>query len=212
MSSPGEFMVRIKNTMKALQAEVATEDEEQDQDNLKRIYLLDELLREERRENRLLNPTIFLSFAGAQGEKMLQDVLPSLRGQKIPGKNKGFLVETGMATRGQPRVMGHIVEKMEPCFLFFGILTCEFRLDQDDGDGGSYAPGAWVLLEAGIAIELGLRVVFFVENGVHRSFWLEPFREWRHARFDPVKYLAGLGLAKEIIVEHYKDLKLRTEG
>ena len=212
MPSPGEFMARIKSTMKALQEEIAMEDEEFEHDKLKRIYLLDGLLREERRENRLLNPTIFLSFAGSQGEKMIQDVLPSLRGQKVPGTNRGFLVETGMATRGQPKVMEHIVEKMEPCFLFFGILTCEFRLDQDDGDGGAYAPGAWVLLEAGIAIELGLRVVFFVEHGVHRSFWLEPFREWRHARFDPNKYLAGMSLAREIVVGHYKDLRLRIDG
>lgn len=172
----------------------------------RRIALLEQLLLDEQRENRLVDPHIFLSFAGNEGENLIQEVLPALRKLRVPGGGT-FKVETGMAIRGKTNVLDHVTSKMAKCCIFFGIMTGEFPLEVRDDEGGTFAPGAWVLLEAGIARGLGLEIVFFVEHGVHGSFWKNAFGHVRQSRFRRSNYRADLALATELVLEHYTNLK-----
>lgn len=176
------------------------------QASIKRLGYLEHLVHDERRENRLRTPKIFLSFAGDAGEDLIQDVFPALRKLQVPNSDRTFKVETGMSATGKPQVMDHIVSKVEKCCIFFGILTREHKIGHADDEGGSHAPGAWVVLEAGMAIGLDLRVVFFVEQGVHKGFWQGPMGSWRHARFERSSYRSGLRVATGLVLEHYKEL------
>lgn len=172
-----------------------------------RINYLERLNSFERRDNRLIKPTVFLSFAGKLSESMIQDVYPEIRKLTTPDTGERFEVNTGMSREGKPMVMDHIIEKMESCCIFLGILTKEHRLYEGDDDGNNHTPGAWVILEAGIAIGLGLRVIFLVENGIHESFWYNPLGSWRHAMFERENYRSGLAGAKNLILEHYRNLR-----
>jgi hypothetical protein len=172
-----------------------------------RLDLLGQLLREEKRENRLVRPTIFLSFAGSVGETLIQTVIPALRKLRIPGSEKTFEVENGMKIDGAPVVLDHIREKVEPCFVFLGILTGKYQLEARDVKKAQYAPGAWVLLEAGIAVSLGLNVVYLIQDGVHDSYWHDTHAHVRHAHFGPGNYQAGLSHVRELVLEYYNKLR-----
>jgi len=177
----------------------------------RRLDLLDQLLREEQRENRLVEPYVFLSFAGNEGENLIQDVLPAIRRLRVPGGSGTFKVETGMAIRGRTNVLDHVTERIAPCCIFVGIMTKEHPLDGvKDDEGGTFAPGAWVLLEAGIARGLGLEIIFLVENGIHGSFWKNAFGHIRQAKFDRSNYKPGLDFVCELVLEHYRELRARS--
>jgi hypothetical protein len=173
----------------------------------KRIELLDDLLREEERQNRLVRPRIFLSFAG-KGQTLVKDVIRSLRKTPVPGSDQTFGVENGMKIEGDPLVLAHIRERIEPCFVFLGIMTREYQLG--GSSEGQYAPGAWVLLEAGMAASLDLDVLFLIENGIHDSFW----RHHDHvtqAHFDRANLGPGLKHAEAIIQGYFRKRKRRSE-
>ena len=160
-------------------------------------------------ENKLIHPKVFISFAGKVGEKLMHKAFGEIRKMKAPDTGTSFLVETGMGKRGEPEVMRHIVDKIKPCCIFLGILTREHSLQNSDDEHNSYAPRSWVLFEAGIAIGLGLRIVFLVEDGVHKNFWFDPLGHWRHAKFDrdETAFRKGVSMATQLIKEHYRSLK-----
>jgi len=204
------FESKVAKKRKEILLKSETSSEEESREAGQRASYLNRLLHMERSENRLHSPEVFLSFAGGNGESLYKEVIPALRSLKIPGERKKFQVLTGMSAKGKPRVMKHIVSKVEQCCIFFGILTREHEISSIDDEGGRYAPGAWVLLEAGMAIGLGLRVVFFVERGVHKGFWLDPLGSWRHAKFDTKSYQSSLKLATGLVLEHYEELRKST--
>src|SRR5689334_3957568 len=54
------------------------------------------------RAARLLNPTVFLSFAGDSGEKLLEQVYGAIRKTPSSAFGPNFQVETGMRQSGHP--------------------------------------------------------------------------------------------------------------
>jgi hypothetical protein len=174
-----------------------------------RIDYIDKVSNQYRSEDKLRAPKVFISFAGQEGYKLMETIWRDIRNIRTPDTGNAFGVETGMKGTGEPEVMRHVINKIEPCCIFLGILTAEDVLQQKDEDGNNFAPGPWVLLEAGIAIGLGLRIVFLVEEGIHRKFWFDPLGAWRHAKFEKGSetYKQGLKVAAGLILEHYRNLR-----
>lgn len=152
---------------------------------------------------RLLKPTVFLSFAGESGEKLVDQVYAAIR--KTPACPFGphFDVETGMRQSGHPEVMKHIKMHLRRSCIFLGIMTAEIPLATPE-DSGGFAPGAWVLIEAGMASALDIPCVLLVEEGVHESFWKEQLGSIRHVHFSKRSLAADLGHVMLRLQEHYE--------
>ncbi len=171
----------------------------------KRAYL-DMMLQEEMHNNKLSNPKVFVSFAGSTGRQIFEDVIKRINQTKTPDKLISFHAQHGMRIdgKGESEVRNHILSAMKPCCIFIGILTEEYQLT---GGEGRFAPGGWSLFEAGMALSLGLPVIFFFQEGIHDEFWKKYLGDKRHVPFTLKTYQRGLGSLMKRIQEAYRDLR-----
>jgi hypothetical protein len=153
------------------------------------------------RRARLLRPKVFISFAGDVGEELSRKAYAAVRKTQACPYGPHFEVENGMRDSGHPLVMEHIRLHLNRCCLFLGIVTAETPLA---GGNGSSAPGAWVLIEAGMATALEIPCVLLVEETVHESFWKEQLGSWRHVRFSRSAPEGDLNRAMLILQEHFE--------
>src|SRR5258708_165351 len=141
-----------------------------------------ERMRERAEENRSLDaPEVFVSFTSEIGREIMLAVIRQIDKRRVPGTNRSFHARHGMdlAPRGRARVLDHIITRMRPCCIFVGILTKDWNIDGTN-EG---APGGWTLIEAGMALGLGLEVVFFLQEGISERFWRPFAGHVRHIRF-----------------------------
>ncbi|KYK38476.1 MAG: hypothetical protein AYK18_07325 [Theionarchaea archaeon DG-70] len=210
MTSSDDSKKKIETRILKLRGNLNGASWDKKEDLSMRIKYLESLLNEYRKEDRLREPKVFISFSGEIGYKLMKQAHNSLRQtESFPGR-PNFGVETGMKASGSPIVLDNITAHMEPCCLFLGILTKEYDLSTEDNEGNRGAPGAWVLYEAGMAISLGLRCVLLVESGIHKKFWFEVVGRWRQAKFERHAFDAGFRFAVELLKEHYNEFLQST--
>jgi hypothetical protein len=204
--SKDSFEGQAEKKKEYLKKKIEEEDHDNREDLGKRISMIDELVRADLEANKLSNPKIFVSFAGEYGAELASGlVIPALRRLKIPDTGRGFETRNGMMSHGDPEVIRHISGMIDQCCIFFGILTKEFKIEASGPI--RWAPGGWVLLEAGMALSKGLRIVLFVEQEVHKNFWFNMLGSVRHAAFDRNKPTPGINLAKVLVLENYQSLR-----
>jgi hypothetical protein len=88
----------------------------------------------------------------------------------------------------EPKVIEHIASTMRRCCICVVILTREHRTAIPDKEGNIAVPGGWSILEAGMAIGLGLPVIFFFDKGVHQEYWKDFLGDRRHVAFEGETY------------------------
>lgn len=209
MKRGNSFSDRVSKARAELRSRLNEPSNDREQRDLqRRIHLLDRVEHEEEQANKIMRPKIFVSFAGEDGREIMERVIPSLRRLKVPGTGESFHVNTGMMRDGKPDVVEHIIDKMNECCIFFGILTEEFTAS-DSGHSNSSVPGAWAMIEAGMALALGLNIIFFSHINIHRSFWFNPRGNFRHALFGQHNFEEALETAKRLVLEHYEEILKR---
>lgn len=210
MTKREKFEDRIAQKIKQLENGIYEDIEMDNQEAQQKLQYLYSIQRQESLENKLRNPKVFVSFAGDAGNQFLTEVSREI-GKLKTDSGERFQAFNGMRMKGDPFVLTHIVETIRQCCIFIGILTKEYKLNSSDDEEGSYAPGSWVLLEAGMAISLGLRVIFLVEEGIHKNFWLDPLGAWRHAKFKTDARQVGVNFVMHLIQTHYRELQNDSE-
>lgn len=171
-----------------------------------RLSYIKEAYRVDRIQNRLRQPAVFLSYAKKSGAELANDIRKTIRKTVAPAVNRNFELKTGFSRKGEPKVVNHIISEIEQCSIFVGVLTKEYEVKPQRGEGGGFIPGAWVLLEAGMAIELDLSIIYFVEKEVRRDFWLDQLGDWRHVEFQRRGLQSALETLKNAVVERYQAL------
>ena len=172
-----------------------------------RLEYIDEILRRDRFENRIREPAVFLSYAKKSGKELRNEIYRAIRSVKAPGTDLSFKVLTGFSAEGEPLVVDHVVYNLEMCCIFVGVLTAEYGIKSGADEEGGFVPGAWVLLEAGLAIGLRLPVVFLVERGVRKDFWFDQLGGRRHVEFERGNMIQAMKVLKTVVAENYKYLR-----
>lgn len=170
---------------------------------------LQKILVEEEQNNKLNEPKVFVSFTGATGRDLLEEVIKKINHTKTTDTKVNFRARNGMRAdqAGKSDVMDHVIEQIKPCCIFVGILTKEYELTDINPKGGNFAPGGWALLEAGMALSLGLPVIFFFQDGIHEEFWKKYLGHKKHVKFELKTYKRELGLLMKRVEEAYKELR-----
>lgn len=188
MTAEPQFLERARQKFHDLQAQARGLTEAERREVLAKMAYLQQVIREEE-EGHSLNvrmAQVFVSFAGRPAEAVFSEVLRAINALRIDDTDTKFRARHGMGfeERGKPDVLEHIAMSMKECSIFVGILTKEHELVHQDKKGNNFAPGSWAIIEAGMAIGLGLQVVFFIEEGVHTDFWFQTLGSQRHAHFE----------------------------
>lgn len=203
-----EIMLTIEEVRRTIGAHSFVEESEAE----RKLTCLGKVLDEEAQEIRFLRPRVFVSFAGSTGQRILTPLLREINKLRT-GTMVNFEALHGMAIEGNPEVMRGILGEMQRCCVFVGIMTKEHQLmDDQDEEGGRFAPGHWLQVEMGMAIALGMRVVLLVEEGVHKKFWIDTLGNWKQAKFSWDRLGAGLRDAAKLIGEHYADMQNRRRS
>lgn len=167
-----------------------------------RLVYLRRLKREWAMSNRLVEPRIFVSFAGEAGHQLHKIALNGVRNTTVATGGPRFEVSSGMRRAGDPNVLEQIQLQMSPCFGFLGILTKEYVLSD-----GQTMPGPWVIYETGMALAFRLRCVLLIEEGIHPDVWRKEVGHVRHVLFTKADFRTRLGDALNLFREHYmKDI------
>ena len=207
MTDIDDFREKIKNTISKLKKKLNNAPKDEKKDLVMRIEYLEFLQKQYEQENRLREPKVFVSFSGKDGEELMVRVLRALHQTESFPRAPNFDVVKGMKGDGPTEVLDFIRERMQLCYIFLGILTEKYTLDHIDEGGKKYVPAAWILIEAGMAIGLGLRCVFLAESNIHKRFWFDIIGGWRQVKFDKQNFDLRLEVAIKRIKKHYEELR-----
>ncbi|MBI3822740.1 MAG: hypothetical protein HY289_08670 [Planctomycetes bacterium] len=196
MYEPDEFLAKVNDKIKEIEADSRVDDIK-----LRKDYL--ELLKtryteEPSLKERLERPQVFVSYSEETGKEYMKAAKTALLQKK-------FKVKSGMELDGTARdVIKHIRSKMKPCCLFLGILTQDVKLSEER----LYAPAAWVHIETGMALGLDLRVVLLYHESIADEWWKPIFDHKRQIKFTDKDFHVRLQYAvKELANEHAELLK-----
>lgn len=170
------FVDRLRIQLKKLSEEEATlggskDSQKRENDIYKKKLCLQKLKESYENDHKLEEPKVFISYTERYGSKIMRKLYSKIKHTKVPGQGRKFDPKHAMDDKGKPKVHDKVESEIRPCFLFLGILTREHLLSTGEGEEEQYAPGAWVLYEAGIAMGMGIPVHFIMEKGVKKEFW-----------------------------------------